>query len=516
MKTTETSFYLLKNNFSIELLTEKLSKNFTVEVLSPEQVQYTILDDFDHHIWHSNRLLTHSQNRGLELFENGQLICSETSTQIRFWWDLPDGQLKDILRDTIGLRALTESEFGSLHVTTTQIVLQDEETKIVARLELNTHITQRPVFAQTLTKETKHYLALKPLRGYAKEASAVLKSILPLSEENIEHIDLRHLLQHDGFSPKQNNKTVFNIKPETPAEAALRKMSVQMLELARNHEEGIYDDIDTEFLHDYRVNFRKSRSIISLLKKTLPEETYQDYKKQLSDMAGKTGALRDLDVFLLDKDNYTDLLPENYQTGINKLFNHITEERKQEHKKLSGWLKGADYKSSFKKLIDELKAPPTFTNDLAKKDVYSVVQALILKRYLKIRRTGSMIVSTTPDDDVHELRIECKKLRYLMEFFTDLFPPKKMKKLIKSLKSLQTILGNFNDYCVQKDNLFAYDKKYGKDKSLSIATNSLIAVLHQKQIQEKAKVQEAFIEFGSKQTALEFNLLFGNTSEGKA
>ncbi len=39
----------------------------------------------------------------------------------------------------------------------------------------------------------------------------------------------------------------------------------------------------------------------------------------------------------------------------------------------------------------------------------------------KVRSVLSLF-ETTPDQSIHELRIRCKKLRYLMEFFAPLFP----------------------------------------------------------------------------------------------
>ena len=57
------------------------------------------------------------------------------------------------------------------------------------------------------------------------------------------------------------------------------------------------------------------------------------------------------------------------------------------------------------------------------------------------------------DEDLHNLRIDCKKLRYLLEFFTSLFPKTQMKLLIKQLKQLQDNLGDFNDLSVQQARL---------------------------------------------------------------
>jgi CHAD domain-containing protein len=76
---------------------------------------------------------------------------------------------------------------------------------------------------------------------------------------------------------------------------------------------------------------------------------------------------------------------------------------------------------------------------------------VIYKRYRRIVKKGSKISETTPDEKLHELRIDCKKLRYLLEFFTSLFPENEMKKLVKQLKQLQENLGDFNDLSVQQE-----------------------------------------------------------------
>jgi len=54
--------------------------------------------------------------------------------------------------------------------------------------------------------------------------------------------------------------------------------------------------------------------------------------------------------------------------------------------------------------------------DLARKRIY--------KRYQRVVSDGDYILTHTQDELLHALRIECKKLRYLMEFFASLFPKK--------------------------------------------------------------------------------------------
>ena len=53
----------------------------------------------------------------------------------------------------------------------------------------------------------------------------------------------------------------------------------------------------------------------------------------------------------------------------------------------------------------------------------------IASRYKVVRKWANGLHESTPDEEIHELRILCKKLRYLLEFFESLFEKKKLKAL---------------------------------------------------------------------------------------
>jgi CHAD domain-containing protein len=65
-------------------------------------------------------------------------------------------------------------------------------------------------------------------------------------------------------------------------------------------------------------------------------------------------------------------------------------------------------------------------------------------------KRGSRLGSDPPAQALHRLRIDAKKLRYLLEFFASLYPEKTIGRLVKELKQLQDILGGFNDTEVQQ------------------------------------------------------------------
>lgn len=136
----------------------------------------------------------------------------------------------------------------------------------------------------------------------------------------------------------------------------------------------------------------------------------------------------------------------------------------------------------------------------------------IMKRYRKVCKTGRDLDETTADEVIHQLRIHCKKLRYLMEFFTPLFPPAEIKHLIRSLKMLQDNLGNFNDYSVQQQflgKMLTSDiASGGKAILVAHAIGALTAMLHQLQGEERGRIIENLAGFDSLSIREAFKELF--------
>ncbi|MBV5350427.1 CHAD domain-containing protein, partial [bacterium] len=62
----------------------------------------------------------------------------------------------------------------------------------------------------------------------------------------------------------------FGLEMTTPAREATGRIVRAMLELIAANFAGIVNDLDTEFLHDYRICLRKIRSLLSLVKGVYP------------------------------------------------------------------------------------------------------------------------------------------------------------------------------------------------------------------------------------------------------
>jgi CHAD domain-containing protein len=127
-------------------------------------------------------------------------------------------------------------------------------------------------------------------------------------------------------------------------------------------------------------------------------------------------------------------------------------------------------------------------------------------------KDGSAIKRSSPDEDLHQLRIQCKKLRYILEFFTSLFPPAEMKLAIKQLKRLQDNLGTFNDLSVQQEMLQQYlaGIRPGSKKSqqLAIAIGGLLTTLFHEQQKARKGFYKRFHQFSCEENQQLYTKLF--------
>ena len=137
---------------------------------------------------------------------------------------------------------------------------------------------------------------------------------------------------------------------------------------------------------------------------------------------------------------------------------------------------------------------------------------IIHRRCKRVLRDGRALHSATPDAEVHRLRIQCKKLRYALEFFGSLYPEDDMALLVRQLKRLQDILGDFNDLSVQQQLLAAtlagLRKGARADLGLAAALGGLMQSLYQEQQALRDHFSEAFARFADPETTDLYRTLF--------
>ena len=475
---------------------------YNLVVTQGDMADGCILDTFDNKIRNSGRLLLQFGHSLLLInLSNGHLARQHAVSTWSFRSELEAGPVAESLMKISRLRAFMV--VAKISMRCDRGLVLDDEGKTRVRLHCFTLVRKKKSFQFVITQ---------PLRGYGR-AHLDLKSQLMGTGAEFP-ADIVNIYRGLGIK-----KEDYSIKPEIflAAEDPIKQSATTIirtyLDVARKNESGIAADYDTEFTHDYRVSFRKVRSLLSLFKGVYGVEQTAQLKREFADLMKQTNRLRDLDVYLLDREDYFQLVPGSSHEGLKIMFDVIAGDRDKEHKQVCKMLKKKSYHQLMRGWLKLFSDVDTITSGPnAGLNSRNYVARLITKRYRKVCKIARTIDTTTADEVVHELRIHCKKLRYLIEFSMPLFPRKKMKFLIKSLKVLQDNLGKFNDYSVQQISLGLFMSELSltgvNGMKVAESVGALTAMLYQLQCRERNLVMENFAHFDSEKIRASFTALF--------
>lgn len=478
----------------LDQLQQALPKPYRIVAETAPVQDAVVLDTFDDDLWRQGKVLISTENTLLLLAEQFVVSPAPGRKLVGFKQDIKDEALLSALDKLPDIRRLLPQDgFTLSHYKATVV---DDDDKTCVRLSLVDVTTQQ---------SSASYVELQSLRGYEKPYTLLYNELLQLGAE--PKADPTRVFKRLGYSTYNyvSNPDISLQHDITVMEASTRIVNTY-LDVARLNEDGMIRDLDSEFLHDYRVSLRRIRSLVSLFKGVWSQESRGELKQRFSALMRITNRLRDLDVYLLDQSGYYKLLPVGMHGGLDQIFASFRRERRQQWKKLATRLQSEDYQQEMQNLgalfePDGGLQPGAVADDLA----LDYARVLIKKHYKRVCRIARGIDANTPDEEVHELRIQCKKLRYLLDFFTPLMDKKTIKTVIKSLKKLQDNLGRFNDYSGQQIALQEFlDKQLQAGKKISPkmieAIGALVALKHQMQLKERALVMESFANFHSEET----------------
>jgi CHAD domain-containing protein len=217
------------------------------------------------------------------------------------------------------------------------------------------------------------------------------------------------------------------------------------------------------------------------MKGVFPEHLTEAWKKQIGDLCRRTNALRDFDVYLLSRRRLENMLPEELRGGLESFFEALRTEREVEAAQVADFLNSASYKNQIATLQDAWASSHSIEpSPNSARPILEVAGERIYKRFRRIRKTSKSITSETPDSMIHSIRIDCKKMRYLLECFGQLFAPDSVDLLASGLSKLQNRLGRYNDTSLQQDYLLQHAGRHleSGDTRLALSLGGLIGSLH--------------------------------------
>jgi len=497
---------------------QQLVESLALHADTPESYRIHYYDSFDWRLFRAGKALKWEQRDGdsrcyLYALGDGSVAASLplAAAPPRFAAGLPAGALGRQLSKLLGVRALLP--LATLETRSHCLRLQDPEGKTRVRLFLEQHrLRKADNGARLLHKQIR----LVPLRGYEKAAAELISRLedgLGL-RSNPQDLLLRALTALNTEPAAGSPKLDIPLEPQLRADAALRRILVALLDTMERNEAGLISDLDSEFLHDFRVAVRRTRSALGQMKQVFPAATLARFRREFAWLGEITSPTRDLDVYLLKFSEYQQRLPEALRADLEPLREFLTRHHREEQARLARELGGARYrrlKRSWRRYLSSaLPARPRVAD--ARKPILEVASRRTWRMYRRVLREGRAITPDSPAPELHELRKSCKKLRYLMEFFHTLFPAQELRKLTRELRILQDNLGDFQDLEVQTSTLGHYSEQMRNEGHMNPRTKHAMQTLREglntRMRAVRGEFETRFARFSRKPNERRFERLF--------
>jgi CHAD domain-containing protein len=240
-----------------------------------------------------------------------------------------------------------------------------------------------------------------------------------------------------------SGKWIPDLTATTPLDDAARHVLALRLETVRDFLRLalLEPEKDPEYVHQLRVGTRRAGAALQIFSLCLPEKVYRKTRKRLRRQRRAAGAARDWDVFLASLGEPSCKSTGRARPGFDFLVGYALSQRvsAQDHLQEAN----ADFPFAFDRLVaDTLHA-------LRRPDADGMETLLDLACPVLNERLRRLEEAAANDlesyENLHQVRIAGKRLRYAMEVFADCYAPEFREQHYTAVEEMQEILGRAND-----------------------------------------------------------------------
>ena len=461
----------------------------------------SLLDSFDRRLYGAGLRLELRECDGLELVLTGEGSAGAhlvVASVPRFPEDLPPGPFRARLAAVADVRAL----LPVLRVTASRYagVRRNRAGKVVATVSIYERVRcdGRDVAGWTIEVDE--------LVGYAKQATGARDALAQMGLSRLDGDTLTVAAAVAGVHLGGVAGPIgVPLDPMMPAIVGFRAVLSELSDAIGANWQGAVERLDPEFLHDLRVAVRRTRTVLAEGKKVLPSAVVEEAEERFGWLGTVTGPARDLDVHLINWTTDTSSLAGDVVAALEPV--HVLLERRCEsaHDALASVLQSAEAAE----LMTAAAAwwrEPALDDHLGvdgDRSLGSVVTKRIARAHAKLVKRGRLIRPDSPPEQVHELRKDAKRLRYLLECFASLLHDAPRRAFVRRLKAFQDNLGEHHDAAIHVAELRAISHELHVGRASSetmLAIGQLIAQLDQRRIATRLEFAERFAVYDTKAT----------------
>lgn len=238
------------------------------------------------------------------------------------------------------------------------------------------------------------------------------------------------------------------IQPQMLVADACRLIWREQLMTMILNEAGVRYSQERDYVHNMRVAIRRARAAAKLYGHFFPRKQIRPYLHFLRKTGRLLGDVRNLDVTLAKARHSR--MDETAVQAPKKWIKMWRMQRQKAHEALVTWLDSHEYSDLLAEFQAFCALPTTpVKHDLAPaipQQVRHVIPMQIWEGFTAVRAYETLFQTeeVVAPEFLHNLRIECKHLRYNLEFVRHLLGSE-CEELIARLKALQDLLGDLND-----------------------------------------------------------------------
>lgn len=214
--------------------------------------------------------------------------------------------------------------------------------------------------------------------------------------------------------------------------------------------EGVKEAKDPEHVHRMRVATRRLRARLRVFGGIFPNKQLKDWTKEIRRLTRALGIARDCDVQIIFLEEFKAAhKDEKSKQGVSRLELRIKQMRDREQAKVIKAIDRLITNRVFENMNETLRdlrvlarmqaaseLPAAASIDFARGAMASGIMELI-GHDIYLQDSGNV-------NELHQMRIAAKRLRYTMETFETWFP-EVLPKAIKQIKNIQELLGDIHD-----------------------------------------------------------------------
>jgi len=244
-----------------------------------------------------------------------------------------------------------------------------------------------------------------------------------------------------GIAPAELGVTSVKAS-QTVSEAALAVLRKHFAAFLA-HEEGTRRGTDPEELRQMRVASRRGRAAMALFKEGLPPGAGR-LRQELTWIGTVLGRARDVDVQIEQLQAWLAAADRREREIYRPLLAILQEQRAQARAPMLRALDSPRYRRFVAAYEAFVRRAPGRRPPAARRPVLAAAPDLIGHRLRAVRKAGDGLGPSAPPAKLHALRIKCRRLRYAVESFADLYGDP-ASAFAKRLARLQNLLGLHQD-----------------------------------------------------------------------